>query len=87
MKNRFIRAQQIARAAADKYFAALVADIPGDETPGGATHLIDAAINIESELIATRKQLDAQSDHDVEREAALHAGYLLGVEIGRRIRP
>ena len=69
-------AQALARKAADDYFAALAAEIPYDTAPGDV-HLIDRVCDIQEAVLKAGKR-DGQ-------DAAFTAGYLLGVEIGRRL--
>jgi hypothetical protein len=73
------RAQQLARDAAARYVAALGQEIPYDVAPGDV-NLIDAVVEIQDVLAPASSHLEGSKEH-----AALNAGYLLGVEIGRRI--
>jgi hypothetical protein len=70
------RAQQLAKDAADHYFAALTAEIPFDNAPGDVD-LIDACNQIQDAINEDGDKSDADS--------AMNAGYLLGIEIGRRL--
>lgn len=73
--------QTLARAAADAYFAALATQIPFDHAPG-EVNLGDECTRIEMAL----DELGTFSKFEDERELiARRAGYLLGVEIGRRL--
>ena len=81
------RAQQLAQTAADRYFGAIAAEIPFDNAPGDVD-LISAVNDIQDARLRESKITGGSQITDVfdKREsAALHAGYLLGVEIGRRI--
>ncbi len=71
--------QEIAREAADRYFAALACEIPCDTAPG-AVNLIEAANEIQDAI-------NASSDRQLgwETQSAMEAGYFLGVEVGRRL--
>jgi hypothetical protein len=74
-----LKARKLAADAADRYFAALASEIPFDTAPGDVD-LIAAVCEIED---AIRGGPPTPGDDD---DAKLHAGYLLGVEIGRRLR-
>ena len=75
-------AQQLAQRAADRYFAALAAEIPSDGAPADVS-LVDVVCEIQDALLADSS---VSYDKDDDRhDAALNAGYLLGVEIGRRL--
>jgi hypothetical protein len=83
------RAQALARDAADRYFAALVSEIPFDTAPGDVD-LIAAFNDIQDTLLdgdsGPGKTPDTFGQWTEQREqAAMHAGYLLGIEIGRRL--
>jgi len=68
------------------YFTALTAEIPFDTAPGDV-NLIEAANEIQDAIMAERAARGIVSqgpDYDVD--SALHAGYLLGVQIGLRMR-
>jgi hypothetical protein len=77
----------IARDAAERYFAALASEIPFDTAPGDVDLI--AAVNDIHDAIIDDDRFDDPKDfekHLQHREsAALHAGYLLGIEIGRRM--
>ena len=79
-------ARQIAETAADRYFAALVADIPFDTAPGDV-NLVNACNEVYVTLLKGRPERtkDAEIAADWREDAALRAGYLLGIAIGRRI--
>ena len=69
----------LAKQWAESYFEALGAEIPFD-VPPGRVNLIEAVIEIEGQLdIESPKHGDGDSDN------AYNAGYLLGVEIGKRM--
>lgn len=68
----------IAAEWADRYFAALSAEIPGRDAVGGVD-LILAASAIEDALRGGVKNRSSGDD------ISLRAGYLLGVEVGKRI--
>ena len=70
----------MARAAADRYFAALASDLPFDNAPGDVD-LLTAASDIAAVMEANARH--EHTDHGVD--SSLRAGYLLGVEIGKRI--
>jgi hypothetical protein len=75
--------QALAAEAADRYFAALVREIPFDTAPGDV-NLINEAMEIQDQVL--REDPRAKSDpQPAQEQAALTAGYLLGVEIGRRM--
>src|SRR5688572_17215151 len=74
-------AHQLARTAAENYFTALAREIPYDNAPGEVL-LIEAAIEIE---IAVRRDREANRQVTDRRAESLEAGYLLGVEVGKRI--
>ena len=79
-KHKTARARELARQAADRYFAALAAEIPYDHATGDVS-LIDAVTNIQHALLEDgypRRQ-------GFEEGSAMDAGYLLGVEVGRRM--
>jgi hypothetical protein len=76
-------AQNIARRRVDEYFDALVREIPFDTAPGDVD-LIAAAIKIEEALAADSTPDDRTAAHDAGHRA-IHAGYLLGIEVGRRL--
>jgi hypothetical protein len=71
-------AHQLAKDAADRYFAALAADIPSDEAP---SDLLREALAIHDEI----KHAGPKRNPDDQEDSALRAGYLLGVEVGRRM--
>ena len=74
-------ARSLARDAAAKYFEALAGRVPSDDAP---VNLIEECIAIQDALLAERPARDHE-DEDRE-DAALHAGYLLGLEVGLRMR-
>lgn len=69
-------AQEIAKDAADRYFADLASAIPY-----GEVNLVDAVTKVQDALLSRYPDDVAFANED----AALRAGYILGVEIGRRI--
>jgi hypothetical protein len=69
---------EIARLAADRYFDALAGGAHFDSAAREVS-LIDACIEIQDALHPWNSDPDRV-------HTALHAGYLLGVEIGRRMR-
>jgi hypothetical protein len=75
----FAAARAHAAGAAARYFAALAGDLPYDIAPGNVA-LLDEAVKIHYILEEARGEGD---DHGFD--SALRAGYLLGVEIGRRL--
>lgn len=79
-RDTMARAQRLAAEAAARYFAALAADIPYDVAPG-EVNLIDACVSIQRAII---ERADT-SVNGYEEQASMQAGYLLGVEIGRRM--
>jgi hypothetical protein len=81
-KRTAVDPQAMAHAVVDRYFAALAADLPYDTAPGGI-ELVTAASEIK-DVIEARQRRDGIVDDDGE-DAALRAGYLIGVEVGRRI--
>lgn len=74
------RARQIAREAADEYIAALAAD-DASEAALVEANLILAVARIHDALI----EEDARRGIRDREDAARHAGYILGLEIGRRL--
>jgi hypothetical protein len=74
--------QQIAREAADEYFDSLTAEVPCDGAPG-AVNLVEAYTKIYDALAAEMPHESAPTPGC--DDIAMHAGYLLGVEVGRRI--
>ena len=70
-------AQRLAREAVDRYVAALNSEIPS-EAPG-EVNLIDAYTDIQEAL------LPEGADPNNHEPSAMNAGYLLGIEIGRRM--
>lgn len=75
--------QALAIAAADLYFAALAADLPYDTAPGNVK-LVDHCNEIQT-AIQRKAQLEHPDRPEDAEDAAMRAGYLLGVEIGRRM--
>lgn len=79
--------QHLAREAADKYFAALAADLPFDTAPGDV-NLVELCTQIHDAILRERQH---EADQGYRRpnvdneDSAMRAGYLLGVEIGRRL--
>jgi hypothetical protein len=71
----------LAREAADRYFTALASEIPCDAAPGDV-NLIAHAVDIQAVIESTRSDEDIAND---PLDAALLAGYLLGIEVGRRL--
>lgn len=75
--------QAIARDGADRYFAAIVNEIPFDGAP--------IEVNLIEHYNAIRAAIERYAPYEKtrrlgwEEEVAMHAGYLLGVEIGKRI--
>ncbi len=74
--------QQFARYLADAYFDALASNIPSDAP--GEVDLIIAATEL-SKLIAEIDRDRYADPSDLREMSDLRAGYLLGVEIGRRL--
>jgi hypothetical protein len=74
------KARKLAADAADRYFRAIASEIPFDSAPG-CVDLI-AAANAINDAIVGDEPPDANDEHD----SKFDAGYLLGVEIGRRLR-
>jgi hypothetical protein len=72
--------QELAKDAADRYFAALTSEIPFDAAPGDVD-LIGAATAIMDAIV----DRDGTAKLGWEMGSALNAGYLLGIEIGKRI--
>jgi hypothetical protein len=73
----------MAADAATRYFAALAETIPFDTAPG-EVNLIAEVVAIQAAIEADRMR-DARCYNDPQ-DAALRAGYALGVEVGRRMR-
>ena len=71
--------QQLAKDAADRYFAALASRIPFDSAPGDVD-LISAVNDIHDAIMRERPMTEGYRE-----QAAMDAGYLLGIEIGRRM--
>ena len=69
--------QAMAQQAVEKYFAELTQGVPSDGTD---VNLVDVAVAIESALVKT----DRRYKND-RASAALKAGYLVGLEVGRRL--
>lgn len=70
----------MAQKAVDAYFAALTNEVPSDS---GEVNLIDAAVKIEESSI-----MKSERRYKEDRtSAALQAGYLVGLEVGRRLGP
>ncbi len=78
-----LTARQLAKQAADRYFAALAADLPFDTAPGDV-NLVQSVTEIQDALMTERTAPDAE-DTGFREDTAFRAGYLLGVEIGRRM--
>jgi hypothetical protein len=74
--------QQIAQDAAEAYFDALGAAVPCDGAPGDV-NLVEAYTQIYDALAAEMEHGDAPAPGC--DDVAMHAGYLLGVEVGRRL--
>jgi hypothetical protein len=82
-------AQALAVQAADDYFNALAEDLPFDTAPGAPliVNLIERANQIQDAILdADRATLDRVVHSDDLQDSALRAGYLLGVQIGLRMR-
>jgi hypothetical protein len=73
--------KELAQQAADRYFDAIGTDLPFDTAPGDV-NLLEAATEIADALRAFTKTPNAP---DTVEDCALRAGYLLGVEVGRRL--
>jgi hypothetical protein len=78
--QRTTRVRQIAREAADQYLATLSSDDSSDVALAEADLLL-AVIRIHDALI----EEDAQRGIHDREDAARHAGYILALEIGRRM--
>jgi hypothetical protein len=74
----------MAADAATRYFAALTETIPFDTAPG-EVNLIAEVVAIQAAIEADRMRENARCHNDPQ-DTALRAGYVLGVEIGRRMR-
>jgi hypothetical protein len=74
------RVRQIAREAADEYLAAVASQNPSDAALAEA-NLLFAIARIHDALV---EEDERRGIHDRE-EAARHAGYILALEIGRRM--
>lgn len=74
--------QQLAKDAADRYFDALASDLPFDVAPG-KVNLVEACVAIQDALL-NHRPIGMNISED-EQDAAMRAGYLLGVEMGRRL--
>jgi hypothetical protein len=70
---------EIAEDIADRYFSALASEMPIDATPGDVS-LIEEGCSLALEIA----KLDPGRSPD-DFDAALRAGYLIGVAIGRRM--
>lgn len=79
--SQFKKAQEIARRAADRYFAALAETIPSFDSAPGDVNLTAAVCDAQSALLAGRDQTDENRE-----DAALRAGWVVGFEFGRRMR-
>ena len=78
-------ARELARKTVDRYFAALTAEIPYDYAPGGV-ELVTAWTQIAERLRRDDPKTTPNSSDAEDREHfAVHAGYFLGIEIGRRL--
>jgi hypothetical protein len=74
------RARQIACEAADEYITALAAENPSD-TALIEANLLFAVVRIHDALI---EEDERRGLHDRD-DAARHAGYILALEIGKRL--
>jgi hypothetical protein len=74
------RVRQIAREAADEYLAALASESPSDAALAEANLLL-AISRIHDALV----EEDARRGIDDREDAVRHAGYILALEIGRRM--
>ena len=77
-RNKQQTPQAMARQAVERYFAQLTHDVPSDS---GDVNLIDAAVEIERAIMRGRRYKEDRAS------AAGLAGYLVGVEVGRRLGP
>src|SRR5207237_750284 len=80
-------AQQLAIAAADQYFAALASDLPFDVAPGDV-NLVELCTEIQDAIDDGKRSetVDPIVELQWREDSALRAGYLLGVQIGLRMR-
>ena len=75
----------LARAAADEYLNALAGDLPFDAPPGDV-NLVEHFTKIQNALLKQGGITEDHPDIDSQNEdAAMRAGYLLGVQIGLRL--
>jgi len=72
----------VAAAIADRYFAALAEDLPMDNAPGDVNLVYLATLILDA---IEHKRLDDGATTDTA-DSALRAGYLLGVQVGLRMR-
>jgi hypothetical protein len=77
------RARAFARKTADDYFAGLSREIPYDNAPGDV-ELVTACTLLE-DILRQDDPKGASDDPADIRHFGLLAGYLLGIEIGRRL--
>lgn len=82
--TRPLSAPELAKQAADQYFDALTADTPLDNAPGDL-NLVAAFTKIQDAYLRDDPSLRDADEALRNEDAAMHAGYLLGIEIGRRL--
>jgi hypothetical protein len=80
--NRRRKARALARDVVDRYFDALLSQIPFDNAPGDVD-LITETLTVQEELRLARESEGIDDDGTAD---AMTAGFFVGVEIGLRLR-
>ena len=78
--------QQIAKEAADAYFAGLATEIPSDNAPGEIS-LFEYTDKIQDAILEAHnlERSDVFDEHGWQIQSAKEAGWFLGLEIGKRL--